>query len=577
MPTLNWIGKKAVVNHHREVPYRLIHCDKARSVGDPDAGNLLVQGDNLEALKALLPYYAGKVKCIYIDPPYNTGNEGWVYNDNVNSPEIKAWLGATVGKEAEDLSRHDKWLCMMYPRLRLLKEFLSEDGAIAVSIDENEVASLTVMMDEIFGRSNRVANIVWQKGKKGDAKLIPVIHEYICIYVKDKSLLTAREIKWRKRKEGADDVLAFYQQLIREHGGKHDLIRSLMMAWYRSLKKDDPRKSHKHYNWSDDRGLYFADNFAGPDDGRDNRPRYPIIHPETGEECKMPSTGWRWEEQTTKEALAQVPPRIHFGKTHNTIPCRKSYLNEIDSEPFQSVFYKDGRAATLQVEGILGAGSFPFPKDVDVLVELLAMLTNEDDIVLDSFAGSGSTGHAVWRLNQSANSRRRFILVEMDEKTARERTAERLRAVNSGYRERVKPNRDIAAIRGGFRFCTLGEPLFDADGDISPEVTYADLAAHVFFCETGSPIPRRADAASALIGVFQGRAIYLLHAAHSAGVASAAAGNVLTGAVLESLPLPEPGFTGPRVVYAEGCSIPDDRLTRLGVTFKQVPYQIEGI
>jgi adenine-specific DNA-methyltransferase len=151
MPTLDWIGRKAVVNHHREVPYRLLHCDKAKSEGDPDAGNLLVQGDNLEALKALLPYYAGKVKCIYIDPPYNTGNEGWIYNDNVNSPEIKAWLGKVVGKEAEDLSRHDKWLCMMYPRLRLLKEFLRKDGSIWVSMDDAEVHALRSLMDEIFG------------------------------------------------------------------------------------------------------------------------------------------------------------------------------------------------------------------------------------------------------------------------------------------------------------------------------------------------------------------------------------------------------------------------------------------
>src|SRR5437763_14101957 len=145
MPRLDGVGKKAVVNHHRDVPYRLLHCDKALSAGDgqrADAGNLLVQGDNLAALKALLPYYAGKVKCIYIDPPYNTGNENWVYNDNVNSPEIRRWLGQTVRKEAEDLSRHDKWLCMMYPRLALLREFLTEDGAIFVSIDDNELARL---------------------------------------------------------------------------------------------------------------------------------------------------------------------------------------------------------------------------------------------------------------------------------------------------------------------------------------------------------------------------------------------------------------------------------------------------
>ncbi len=163
MPTLDWIGKQAVVQHHREVPVRLLHCDGERSAGDADAGNLIVQGDNLKALKALLPFYAGKVKCIYIDPPYNTGNQQWRYNDNVDSPEIRAWLNREVGKEAEDLSRHDKWLCMMYPRLRLLREFLSEDGSIFVSIDDNEVNSLRLLMDEIFGRSRFIATNVWQK------------------------------------------------------------------------------------------------------------------------------------------------------------------------------------------------------------------------------------------------------------------------------------------------------------------------------------------------------------------------------------------------------------------------------
>jgi adenine-specific DNA-methyltransferase len=151
MPTLDWIGKAAVVNHHRQVPYHLLRCDRELSAGDPDAGNLLVQGDNLLALKALLPYYAGKVKCIYIDPPYNTGNENWVYNDNVNSPEIRQWIKATVGREGEDLSRHDKWLCRMYPRLALLREFLTEDGVIFISIDDNAVHSLRCLMDELFG------------------------------------------------------------------------------------------------------------------------------------------------------------------------------------------------------------------------------------------------------------------------------------------------------------------------------------------------------------------------------------------------------------------------------------------
>ncbi len=183
LPTLNWIGKDAVEHHHTEVPYRLVHCDSELSAGDPDAGNLLVQGDNLEALKALLPYYAGQVKCIYIDPPYNTGNEGWVYNDNVASPEIKAWLGKVVGKEAEDLSRHDKWLCMMYPRMRLLREFLANDGIFFASCDENEFHSFKFLLDSIFKPHNYAATLVWNtEGNTDNQFQFKVNHEYILVY-----------------------------------------------------------------------------------------------------------------------------------------------------------------------------------------------------------------------------------------------------------------------------------------------------------------------------------------------------------------------------------------------------------
>ena len=188
MPTLDWIGKSAVVNHHRQVPYRDLCCDNELSAGDPDSGNLLVQGDNLLALKALLPSYAGKVKCIYIDPPYNTGSEGWIYNDNVNSPEIREWLGKVVGKEAEDLSRHDKWLCMMYPRLVLLREFLSEDGVIFISIDDNEVHNLRAVMGEIFGDQNFVANVIWQKKytRANDATYFSDNHDFLVCFARDK-------------------------------------------------------------------------------------------------------------------------------------------------------------------------------------------------------------------------------------------------------------------------------------------------------------------------------------------------------------------------------------------------------
>lgn len=204
MPTLDWIGKKAVINHHREVPYRLIHCDGELSAGDSDAENLLVQGDNLEALKALLPYYAGKVKCIYIDPPYNTGSEGWIYNDNVASSEIKAWLGKVVGKEAEDLSRHDKWLCMIYPRLRLLKEFLQEDGVIFVSLDDNEIENLLAVMNDIFGKTNWLGTIVWKNVTDNNPTRVVVEHEYIAAFSRKKDALPK---SWKSPVSQVKDLL----------------------------------------------------------------------------------------------------------------------------------------------------------------------------------------------------------------------------------------------------------------------------------------------------------------------------------------------------------------------------------
>ena len=600
MPTLDWIGKRAVVNHHRELPYRLLHCDDTLSEGAAGAGNLLVEGDNLHALKALLPYYAGRVKCIYIDPPYNTGNEGWVYNDNVNAPEIQKWLGDTVGKEAEDLSRHDKWLCMMYPRLALLREFLTEDGAIFISIDDNELMNLLYVMEEIFGAQNHLATIVWEKGKKGDSKFFSENHEYIVTYARNKALLVERNTKWKRRKAGVDKVLAHYEELREKLADEHEKIREEMMKWYRSLPKENTGKAHKHYNWSDARGLYFPDNFHGPDDGRESRPRYDIIHPKTGKPCAKPSTGWRWEEARTKAALAEDPQRIHFGPDETTIPCRKTYLKDASQEPFPTVFYKDGRAATLAVEQLLGKGRFAFPKDAEVIADLVGMVTQPGDLILDSFAGSGTTGHAVLALNDEArvsataaasekpglfarpepatSPDRRFILCEMEPKIARDITAERLRRVIAGYG-------DTPGLGGGFRFCTLGEPLFNEDGHLRSDVKWRDLAHHVWFSETGGPLPAAAagqtDAGilheggrraqdSPLIGVTgEGGALYLLYNG-ILGDRRPEGGNVLTPATLAVLP----PHAGPRTVYGEACTLRGSALSRERIVFKQIPYQV---
>lgn len=569
MPTLNWIGKEAVVKHHKEVPFRLLEPVPELCCGDSASGNLIVQGDNLHALKALLPRYAGQVKCIYIDPPYNTGNEGWVYNDNVNSPEIRKWLGEVVGKEGETLDRHDRWLSMMYPRLVLLKQFLREDGAIFVSIDDNEVGNLQALMREVFGAANEVATVVWEKGKKGDSKLVSVTHEYIVAFARNKALLKERNTRWRRKKPGVDAVLDQYESLRKQHGDKHAVIRKEMMAWYRALPKNDPRKAHKHYNWSDKRGLYFAADFAGPDDGRESRPRYSIAHPVTQQPCAIPSTGWRWEEDTTKAALSEDPPRIHFGKDHTTIPNRKSYLFEIDEEPMMSVFYKDGRAATLEVESILGTGAFPFPKDSEVIADLVGMVVDPGDLVLDSFGGSGTTAHAVLRSNQHLPEPVRFILVELNDDVARNKTRERVRKAIEGYTPLAGKKRvPVGGLGGGFQFCRLSaEPLFDAEGQIRRDVSFARLAEFVWFAETGTGYTGQAD--SPLLGVHDGRAIYLLYN----GILkdrSAAGGNVLTGPVFDVLPK----FAGPKVVYAAANRL-GGRAARLGLTFKQTPYALE--
>jgi len=539
MPTLDWIGKKAVVNHHRDVPYRLIHCDKDKSVGDPDAGNLLVQGDNLEALKALLPYYAGKVKCIYIDPPYNTGNESWVYNDNVNSPEIKAWLGATVGKEAEDLSRHDKWLCMMYPRLRLLKEFLREDGAIFISIGDEEFHHLTIMMNEIFGKNKFQANIVWQSrySISNDA-VFSNSHNFIIVYSKNPEI-------WK---------------LVRNR-----LQRSNKQIAQYTNPDNDPRGPWRAIPWD-------APNI------RENL-SYPIRTP--AGTIKYPPRGRHWSRTEDQWNALVVAGLAYFGKNGDGSPSFKRYLSEVEGVVPSTWWPHEDSGHTDEASKELAALNldmrFDTPKPKRLINRILQIATSPGDLILDSFAGSGTTGHAAIELNQSDAGKRRFILVEMDIEISNTITKERLRKVIEGYAKLGVSERKIEGLGSGFRFCSLGEPLFDADGNVNPAVTFPDLAAHVFFCETGSPIPRRVDGSSPLLGTFQGRAIYLLHAAEAIGVAREDFGNVLTGATLDALPLPSPDFTGSRIVYAEGCTVPDDRLSALGVTFKQIPYQIEGL
>jgi adenine-specific DNA-methyltransferase len=557
MPVLDWIGKKAVVNHHREVSYRLLHCDKSKSIGDPDAGNLLVQGDNLEALKALLPYYAGKVRCIYIDPPYNTGNEGWIYNDNSNSPEIRSWLGKVVGKEAEDLSRHDKWLCMMYPRLRLLYEFLEEDGVIACSINDAELHRLRLLLEMTFGANNFLGCFIWvNEGNIDNQSRIKTNHEYIVVFGKNEASFSPGSVIDPNIDEDSKLLNERISNTIVKNGPKNPISEILIPAGFpASFEEGDIKPSPKDEFWPKFEETIVVKDWKVVSDVR-------------------VKSGWSSKTQCEMfiaAGFADILDRKGLKTRFKITPSGAIFIEKDRGDDQSHVLTVLNGLGTVQEASAnlakLGV-NFDYPKPTRLISYLLkALCPDSNAIIMDSFAGSGTTGHAVLDLNKEDNGNRRFVLIEMDQNIAQSVTAKRLNAVLS----------EKADGKSGVRFCRLGEQLFDADGNISEAVAFADLAAHVFFCDTGSPIPKKADSSTPLIGTFQGRAIYLLFSPASMGVPAAKAGNVLTAGVLKTLPPPEPGFSGARIVYGEGCTVPDDRLAAAGVAFRQVPYQIEGI
>ena len=531
------------MGHHRQVPYHLLKGNPTLSVGADTgqgpgvgSGNLLVQGDNLLALKALLPYYAGRVKCIYIDPPYNTGNEKWVYNDNVNSPEIRQWLGRVVGKEGETLDRHDRWLCMMYPRLALLKEFLSEDGAIFVSIDDNEVHHLRSMMDEVFGLQNWVCTLVWKRREVVDSRNLNGVsadHDFLLCYGRTASVVF--------------------------QGAKKDLTKY-------TNPDNDPR------------GPWMSDNLTGLANAME-RPNlhYDVVHP-VSKKAFPPHSSRGWAVGRDRMADLIVDNRILWPKKDGR-PRLKRYLSDMKNETTGFSTFLDAPSnttATKELAAILGAKTFVFPKPSGLIDVLLSQITDNDSLILDSFAGSGTTAHAVLAMNKADGGNRRCILIEMDEKIATTITAQRLTKVIEGYHpqgDTTKPK--VEGTGGGFRYVTLGEPLFNEAGELRGEVRFAELAAHVFFTETGEPLPGKVNGRrSPLIGVCRGTAYYLLFNG-ILGDKRPDGGNVLTGDVLAELPKHPAKGGGPRIVFGEACRLGAARLKREGVAFRQIPYQVK--
>jgi len=546
MPTLNWIGKEAVVNHHHEVPFHLLKDVPELACGAPGSGNLIVQGDNLVALKALLPYYAGQVKCIYIDPPYNTGNEGWIYNDNVNSPLIRDWLTKTVGSEGEDLTRHDKWLCMMYPRLSLLRSFLSQEGVIFVSMDDNEITSLRILMDEIFGKECFVEQLIISRSENGmgSNEGFASNHEYMLAYKK----CTESSGVFCGLSPSPDFLASFDKE---DEFGKFKVDGLLRKKGAGARREESPNCFYP---------LYY-----NPKTGKVR------LEPADGFEAtlpKLPTGGdgrWTW----SKDFAVGKEYRLHAG-AKGTIYI-KDYFTGLRREKPKSILRSPSYLtdkATNEIRSIFGDKVFTTPKPVGLIADLLDNLTDKNCLVLDSFAGSGTTGQAVLEQNMKDGGKRRFILVEIEPKIAREITGERVRRVAQGYTN--AKGEKVDGLDGGFRFCELGEPLFNDHGQIRENVRFADLARHVYFSETGEPLPRERVPNSPKIGEHNGTAIYLLFNG-ILGDKSANGGNVLTRAVLAKLPL----FAGPKVIFGAGCLLGADRLRAERVTFRQTPYEIK--
>lgn len=576
------MGKEKVVNHHRDVPYRVLERVPEKGVLDSrgsDCGNMVIHGDNLEALKALLPEYEGRVDCVYIDPPYNTGNENWAYNDNVNDPRIKKWFGEVVGKEGEDFSRHDKWLCMMYPRLQLLRKLLSPTGTIFISIDDTELANLRLVCDEIFSPSCFVADISWQRNysTRNDSKGIPAEVEHMLVYGKapdwqPRKLPRTAEMD-SKYKNPDNDVMpwtssdafapgaATHQGMV--YAIQHPFTGELLYPYNGAC-----------WRYQQDQMLDYMNGWCpyvlkDLDDASRRAEVCGVDASEVREGVKGIVLAQSVEESKAMASAIQETgpwPRFYFTRNGRGGIRRKTYIDSVGGRlptnywPYTEVGHTD--EAKKEIKTIFG-GRMPFdtPKPTRLIERVLQIAAGDDALVLDSFAGSGTTAHAVLRLNAEDGGFRRFILAELDG-YADTVTAERIRRVIAGYGE---GSNAVEGIDSGFSYYELGPALFRGDGTLSPDVTRADLARYVWATETRAPYEDLADEHPYLLGE-HAQAVYYL--AWEPGEETALTYDLLRG-------LPRKG--SPTVIYADRCAIAPERLDEMGVVFKRVPDQIARI
>lgn len=516
MPLLSWHNRDDDLTRAARAPYRLLEPVAGLSYGDADSPNMLIEGDNLDALKALLPYYAGQVKCVFIDPPYNTGSAFEHYDDNIE---------------------HSQWLSMMYPRLELLRQLLSEDGTLWVTLDDNEAHYFKVICDEVFGRPNFVTSIAWQKFhsvKKNSKYGISTAHDHIFVYrkgpkLRDFNLLDMDEEALKVYKNPDKDPRGLWRTA--------PLTVSLLGGA---------------------RGEAFAR--TGVSTGF-----YEITAPNGTRH--LPNKGRCWISRRGFEELL-ADNRIWWGKDGNAVPMKKVFVAESGGKKIASTFWPhaevgSNKTANEEQRALLGDGdAFATPKPERLLHRIIHLATSPGDLVLDSFLGSGTTAAVAHKMG------RRWIGIETG-KHARTHCQPRLRQVvegeSGGISEAVGWNGG-----GGFRFFKLGKAVFDENGRIDADIRFEHLAAHVWFAETGTPRSTRAGK-HAFLGEHHGTGYYLLFNG-ILGDDGRAGGNVLTRRVLRSLP----PFDGPKVIFGEACALPEEQLHELGIRFRQTPYDIRA-
>ena len=541
MPTLHWIGKEKVVNHHQDVPFRILEHkygftgEQGEQKQETHSGNKIIHGDNLEALKSLLPEYEGVVKCIYIDPPYNTGKENWIYNDNVNDPRILKWLGKVVGGEEDDLSRHDKWLCMIYPRIKILYQLLADDGSIWISIDDNECHVLKLILDEIFGYSNFIADIIWKKrdGAPNDRKL-GYVHEHILVYGKRKSSSSKkteaeRAFNLRPRTEKANSQYKVFSE----------------------VDGPDPRGPFRKIDTTaNGKGGRFVESLY-----------YAIENPYT-KELVYPREGTCWRHNKEEMERLAMDKRLYWGvKGTAKTPMRKLFLSEAKQGMTTPSIWADlpfNQHAAREIEIIFGQKAFfETPKPIDLVKLIVLIASDKNAIVIDSFAGSGTTAHAVLKLNAEDGGNRRFILIEMED-YANDITAERVKRVINGY---GMGNKAEEGIGGGFDYYELGMPLFLEDENLNEEIGIKKIQEYIWYSETRTAFEKNFGSGYYL-GEKEGTAYYFVYEK-----------DLLTTLDFDFLSTIETKAEQ-YIIYADHCLLPHSFMMEHNIVFKKIPRDI---